>query len=165
MQVVLKQMSSRHIRLTKIIYSLQAWTCKQGVISIVFSPSLLLGDSLGEEERKRGVGECRGMGDKGEFPYVLFVFSLSSCMVWTEFQPDKEYYLTSLYCDIFPTFGHFLKTSFTASSRSLIAVAISLTCVKQHVCIQWCDHRFYQVVLLWVLLDDEVQTLCPYCFL
>lgn len=35
-------------------------------------------------------------------------------------------YCTSLYCATFPTFWHFLKTSFTASSRSLIAVAISL---------------------------------------
>ena len=70
-----------------------------------------------------------------------------------------------MYCDILPTFGHFLKTSFTASSRSLIAVAISLTSVKQHVCIQWCDHWFYQVLWFWVMLDDEVQTWCSYCFL
>ena len=85
MQAILKQIGSRHMTLTKIIYSPQTWKCNQGVISIVCSLSLSLRDSLGEEERERGVGECRGMGDKGDFPYLTFAFSLPSCMVRTEF--------------------------------------------------------------------------------
>ena len=57
------------LRLTTIIYSPQAWTCKEGVISIVSNFSLLLRGSLGEGEVERGVGGCTG--DKGTFPMYL----------------------------------------------------------------------------------------------
>ena len=67
MQAVLKHASSRHIRLRKIIYSPQAYTCKQEVISIVCSPSLILRDSIGEWK------SAEGWGTKGTFPmYLLF---------------------------------------------------------------------------------------------
>lgn len=84
MQAALKQMSSRHIRLTKIINGPQAKTGEQEVISIVCSHSLLLRDAI-EQESERGVGDCRGMRVKGDFPYVPFVFSRLSCMVRTDF--------------------------------------------------------------------------------
>lgn len=78
-------MSSRHVRLTKIINGPQAKKCEQEVISIVCSHSLLLRDSIEEEESEREVGDCRGMRDKEDFPHVAFVFSRLSCMVRTAF--------------------------------------------------------------------------------
>jgi len=63
MQVVPKQMSPRHIKLTKVIHSPQAWTCNK---EVVCSHSLLLRDSVGELE---GAG---GGGTKGMFPIDLF---------------------------------------------------------------------------------------------
>jgi len=44
-------MSSRHIKLTKVMHSPQAWTCSE---EVVCSYSLLLRDSLGELEGAGG---------------------------------------------------------------------------------------------------------------
>lgn len=82
MQEVLKQMSSRHVynvqdlKLATIMYSPQAWTCKELVISIICSFSFLLRGSLGEGKVERGVGGHAG--DKGNIPHVPVLFPLPS---------------------------------------------------------------------------------------